>query len=198
MFERFDGSNRQPRSVQTEALKWLSDNWNTGKFFAIQAPTGAGKSAISKAIMDEFRQVAYLAPNNVLIEQITGSYPELNSLIGAEHYRCKEDESLSCREKSKLVKHYCGDCPYRDAVNRATEGEATAFNPMSYYYMRRREGWTPPKVIVIDEAHSFAECLKLLVTFELNYEKYKWPDTTSAVDLIKWAEGWLKTCEKVR
>ena len=197
MFEGFDGSNRKPRQVQVDALKWLSDNWNDYKFFAIQAPTGSGKSAISKAIMNEIGSAAYLAPNNVLIEQMVSAYLGLNSLIGAEHYRCKEDESVSCRERAKMVKHYCGDCEYRSAINRATEGEATAFNPMSYYYMRRREGWVKPKVIVIDEAHSFPECLKLLVSFELNYEKYKWPETTNAVDLIKWAEGWLKSCEKV-
>ena len=95
MFEGFDGSNRKPRQVQVDALKWLSDNWNDYKFFAIQAPTGSGKSAISKAIMNEIGSAAYLAPNNVLIEQMVSAYLGLNSLIGAEHYRCKEDESVS-------------------------------------------------------------------------------------------------------
>ena len=198
MFEKFDGTGRSPRPVQIKALKWLEDNWIGGpKFLAINLPTGGGKSFLARSIINEFGDVAYLAPNNVLIDQIIETYPLMNSLIGANHYKCKEDPAFTCRERAKLGENHCGACPYQDALSRATSGEATAFNPLSYYYMRMRKGWEPPKVIVIDEAHSFSECIKTLVSFKLSKQKYKYPDTLNVLDLIEWSKEQIKTCEKV-
>lgn len=49
LLKRFDGSGRQPRPLQVEALGWVADNWSSPGL-VIQAGTGTGKQAIARAL----------------------------------------------------------------------------------------------------------------------------------------------------
>jgi len=168
LLKTFDGSSRQPRPLQVEALGWVADNWKSPGL-VMQLPTGVGKSAIARAIQLQ-TGAAIITPNNHLLDQYGDSYPELNTLRGAATYDCGYAEDHS----------NCGDgCKYGQARSRA-EVEATVYNPISYIY-----GPVDNDVLVIDEAHKLPEFLRLLINYKFSRAKYNPPKNPDA--------GWIRS-----
>lgn len=161
LLNHLDGSGRPPRDVQITALKWIEENWDSGKHLVISAPTGAGKSMLARTL-----QIAtgspIIAPNNDLVRQYAASYPELNKYIGQEHYRC-EVFRMTCRTAQRMTNcdgSGCGGCPLRQSRERAMNG-STVFNPLSLWHLIRQEGYEYDCTIV-DEAHSVLNMLRTL------------------------------------
>ena len=167
MFEKFDGSAREPRAAQIATLSWLADNWGC-RFLALQEPTGTGKSAIARAIQLE-TDAAIITPNNALLDQYGRSYPELNTLRGAATYPCGYGEDHS----------HCDDsCEYRRARVRA-ETEPTVYNPMSYIY-----GPIDAGTVIVDEAHKLIDFLRLLIGYSFPKTRYN-PPTQPDVNWVR-------------
>jgi len=154
----FDGSDREPRASQIEALSWLADNWSSPGL-VLQLPTGIGKSAIARAIQLQ-TGAAILTPNNELLKQYAGSYPDLNTLMGSANYECADGGDHDD----------CIDCGYAKARSRATR-EPTVYNPLSYIYSPTRAD-----CVVVDEAHKLLDFLRLLVSYRFSKAKYKYPE----------------------
>jgi hypothetical protein len=168
-------------------LKWLEENWNSCDVFAICSPVGSGKTALARAIQVETGAVV-LAPENVLVKQALETYPDINYLIGRKHYTCHKDKTLSCEDKYLLRgESVCSKCQYTSARKRAMLGEATMFNPISYYYVNQHPDWATPEVIVVDEAHKLNELLELISGEEFGVT-FKPPAGMDQMELVAWLE----------
>lgn len=171
LLKKFDGSGRQPRPLQVEALGWVADNWSSPGL-VIQAGTGTGKQAIARALQIATGG-AILVPNNALVDQAQETYPNLNTLKGAEHYKCgiggdHED---------------CTDCGYAKAKQRARSGEPTLFNPLSYVY-----SGCYTDTVIVDEAHKLEGFLRLLITYKFSQMKYSPPKNADAAWVARKAQ----------
>ena len=169
LIAEFDGSGREPRPLQVEALAWIAERLGS-KPLVIQAPTGVGKSGIARAVQREFGG-AIIVPQNVLLDQYVTTYPDVNALKGQECY------------PPDLVQ-------YEANKQRVLDSEPTIFNPLSLYYAR-----VAYDVNIVDEAHKLPEMLELLTSSELSYSRWMYPGTSKAA-LIPWFEGMSKSCAK--
>jgi Rad3-related DNA helicase len=106
---------------------------------------------------------------------------------------------MSCVDKREIFNHYCEDCHYVNCLNKAVQGHDTFYNPLSFFYMRLREGWFFPPFIVVDEAHTIVESLRTLVCERLSKKRYRWPAYESEVQIIKWMGTFIEklksTCQ---
>lgn len=167
----YDGTGRQPREIQLEALNWIKENLSA-KVLAMNLPTGAGKSLIAKTIANKFG-AHVITPANALIDQYSEIYPDHNALKGKRHYTCAS--GLSCQEWTNVLQQKpCPNCPYQVAKQRALE-EPTFFNPLSYHYLRAVPQWVSPRTLVIDEAHQLGSMLLMLCGVRLPFSRYKFP-----------------------
>lgn len=194
--KRFDGTGRTPRPVQTDALQWLSVNWETSSAFAISAPVAAGKSALAKAI-SVATGAHIITPTNLLVDQYHDIYPTMNFLKGKQHYTCSPQ--MSCYEwVNECEQPACNGCPYVAAKDRAAY-QPTFFNPMSYWYFTMTEGFEPPEVLVVDEAHTLASSLLLLCGVRIRKSEYQFPkDTNDELTLIRWLDNIIENLNKLR
>ncbi len=182
---KFDGTGRTPRQVQVDALNWLADGWETSRIDVIQAPVGAGKSAIARAI-----QIAtgahIITPSNILVNQYHGDFPDVNVLKGKTHYDCRFS-GLNCSEwQDALEQKPCEGCPYTTCKKAALKGEPTFFNPISLYYTTRHLDWNPPKVLVVDEAHQLGSMILMLTGTRLRKSVYKFDErATNEIFLVE-------------
>jgi Rad3-related DNA helicase len=191
---KFDGTGRAPRQQQRDAMEWLAKGWEQSKIDVINAPVGSGKSAIARAI-----QLAtgapVITPSNVLVNQYHDDYPTVNILKGKAHYQCKM--GLTCHEwQNTLEQKPCEGCPYSTCKRAALDSKPTFFNPISLYYTTRHEDWTPPDVIVVDEAHQLGSMISMLTGTRLRQSLYKFDDRCVnelfLVDFLKDAERKLR------
>lgn len=185
----FDGSGRTPRDVQKQILEWMDANWQH-KILAGNFPVASGKSSIAQAI-SLVTGAHIITPSNLLIDQYRRDYPKKNFLKGKTHYNCSS--GYSCHDwTATLDQKACSDCPYT-ACKKAALTEATFFNPMSLFYLTQAEGWEPPKVLVVDEAHTLPSMILLLCGVRLRYSMYKFPESaTNTVFLARWMGDQVK------
>ncbi len=190
----FDGSGREPRDVQVQALTWLQENWDKSKYFVLSMDTGSGKQAVARAIQ-KATQARVLVPQNTLIDQALEQYPNINYLIGREHYRCCKFPEMSCQTRYELG-HKCTNCTYQRAIAKALEGEETFFNPISYHFFKTRQPNDFNGVIVIDEAHLLVDQLKGLCAERISRRNYKYPESLAPIELIVYFDDLKKKAEK--
>lgn len=186
-FENFDGSQRQPRAIQKEALNWIADNWSSPVIIA-NLPTGVGKSAILKAIQVSNPNSYGIVPSNILLDQYTETYPSLNYLKGIERYTCIDDSDYTCQDRKNLKIPPCRGCTYKSCRSRAFV-EPTVFNPISYYYFSVGKTFQTPEILIIDEAHQLIDTLMLLVDFSFKKSKYSYPNMETETQLIEWLKA---------
>lgn len=171
----FDGSDRNPRDIQVETLKWVKANWDSPGL-VVQAGTGTGKSAIARAIQLQ-TGASILTPNNALLMQYGESYPNLNTLMGAEHYKCSVGGDHDD----------CTDCEYAIARSRA-QVEPTVFNPLSYIFSKART-----KIVIIDEAHKLLDFLRLVVSYKFSKARYNPPKEPDFAWIRSKADAYFRT-----
>ena len=161
MFLRGDGTNNELRPAQKYVLEKIEQVWyKDTKPIVILGQTGLGKSMLAKCIQNQFRSVSITTPQNSLIKQYIEQYPDLNYWWGQEHFTCHKPD------------HHVDGCPYIVNRQKAIDGEATIFNPMSQYYLRRVNPSMPhSKVVVIDEAHAVLSMLYNLSTTEFTIDE---------------------------
>jgi Rad3-related DNA helicase len=186
MFHLGDGSGRELRPQQKQALDWLSQNWNRSNVFVINAPVGAGKSLICKAI-----QLAVsgdiINPNNVLVYQNVESYPGHNYLIGRSHYHCSACGRFPTAEDIHF--QYCPECPYPKHKARAIAGEHTFYNPYSLHFAKQNPTFKTKDVAIVDEFHQCIGMLRSLGAHSLEQSKWLFPNEISNdFQLMDWVK----------
>src|SRR4051812_21656735 len=80
-----------PRRGQIEAIRFVLDSFDAGKRFVIlEAPTGAGKSAIGLTVADVYSNSYYLTIQKILQAQIIRDYAGCGmvELKGRNAYPC--------------------------------------------------------------------------------------------------------------
>lgn len=187
-----------PRKVQIDAVTWLESNWSSGtRCKILSLPTGSGKSLIAKTISSyneskELRTVI-ITPQNMLIDQYIGDFPELNFLKGRQHYTCESIKD-TCEvgfELNKESKLSCEKCPYASAKTRCYTDLTTIFNPISYYLLTRDYSYSEdtPKLnidtIIVDEIQTLSSFLRELSTVKLWSHDIVWvPGVTSSIPKV--------------
>lgn len=156
-----DGSDRVLRDVQVQALNWLEKYIPTNKQLFINAPTGSGKSFMTRTLQ-RYENGPIVCPNNILARDYVNNYPSLNLLIGKNHYKCADFSSTCVDAKLKLnyPGHMCRACPLSNSRERFYDGESSVCNPMSLYFHKKLHG-AENNIAYVDEAHA---CLSLIRT----------------------------------
>ncbi len=157
---------------------------------AINAPTGVGKSAITRAIQLAHPGTVAIVPTNILLDQYTATYSDLNYVKGRDHYECKV-EGYTCEERKEAKHKPCTDCPYVSCRVAARQGASTVFNPISYFYFQDPKA-DPPDVLVVDEAHKLPELLMLLTGCSFRKGYYDYPsDISNEIEMAQWLRDLL-------
>ncbi len=145
------------RPVQKAALEIIARMFHEGnRFSIIEAPTGAGKSALAfttariGATLDdgEFSPGAYiLTPHNNLAEQMTSDFGSLGlaSLKASKHY--DPVSPSNCRQDI---------CTYEQAKTRFFE---TPLDVTNYSYFLRARRLPQGPVLILDEGHNLERIL---------------------------------------
>lgn len=163
---KFDGSGRKPRQTQVDALNWIHDNFqNSNSPLVIEAGVGCGKTALLRAAQLHYGG-SITTSQNTLVAQYKSDYPNLNVIIGMQHYRCHE-YLTRCGYAS--VRYRCrggvdSRCEMRNVRDRFSQGEPTLFNTMSLYVTRKRNGLATDTTYV-DEAHQLISVARQASTF---------------------------------
>lgn len=166
LVERFDGSGRQPRKTQVDALQWIHSNFPTSNSpLVIEAGVGCGKTALLRAAQLEYGG-SIATSQNTLVSQYQSDYPNLNVIIGMQHYRCSE-YLTRCGYASQ--RYRCrgavdSPCKMRLVRDRFAAGAPTLFNTMSLYVTRKRGG-LPTDTTYIDEAHQLVSVARQSSTY---------------------------------
>lgn len=187
MFQKFDRSGRKPRDVQIEALKWLNDNWRKAVVFGIRADTGSGKSAIGRAIMEPFGG-HYITPSNMLLDQVSCTYPGLPAVKGYQNFTCYKYPDLDCSAAKMLCGKPCYNCPSAMARKRAIDEPMAIFNPVSYHALKHNRDFKEPKVLVVDEAHALARTALLFADVKFICKDFLMPRLKSPIEIKTWAD----------
>lgn len=169
ILEHFPPSMK-PRPGQVEALARIDEAFRRGqRFFVYEGPTGAGKSAVAKTILNRYGTGIITSPLNMLVGQYAND-PELAPLPevrGKATYQCRvfstSNFSPNCEEVEDAAgwqahSDRCAD--YIPARNIFWQSPQSVTNPHFLYYAPAIEGacW-PRKVLVIDEAHKIEAAL---------------------------------------
>jgi Rad3-related DNA helicase len=166
LLQTFDGSGRQPRPTQVDALNWIHDNFGkTNSPLVIEAGVGCGKTALLRATQLHYGG-SIATSQNTLVSQYKSDYPNLNVIIGMQHYRCHE-YLTRCGYASQ--RYQCrggvdGRCEMRNVRDRFSQGAPTLFNTMSLYVTRKRNG-LPTNTTYVDEAHQLISVARQASTY---------------------------------
>jgi ATP-dependent DNA helicase DinG len=164
-----DGTGRQLRQGQVDALTWVHKNWKSNNHLILQAGVGAGKSNIIKSMQDYFGG-NIVTSQNALIEQYVKDYPQLNKVIGRQHYKCHV-EGGSCGYYS-MAKSCRGDAYLPCPLKKSRENIKThsIFNAMSAF-MLRKQYKVSGGINYVDEAHTLLSMVRLMGTHTIVPQK---------------------------
>jgi len=191
LIKNFDRSGRKPRQHQITGLQYIEDTW-ASPTTVLQAGTGVGKSGIGVALILEHGGV-YVVPTNVLMDQLIRDYPNINYLKGMDHYTCSrlpDNPKLNCSDAKEIYGTSCPiECDYQRSVQRCLDGEPTFVNPFSYIFVKKREGFKQPNVMVVDECHTLLNSFMLMSGATLNPKVYGKPKSLTTPDTLIWLGG---------
>jgi Rad3-related DNA helicase len=164
---------------------WKADN----RPIVIQASVGSGKSLIARMIQLELGG-AIVTPQNNLLRQYIKDYPNLNYWWGKNHFKCHDrGGQTSCGYVvDELRLPPCARCPYANNRNRALSGEPTIYNPLSLYYLRKRNIDFPSyRVIVVDEAHAVLNMIMNMSGKDFDVQDHPNPtELLKGYNLVPW------------
>lgn len=179
-----------PRPMQAQLLETLADVWDQYDVFVVTAPTGAGKTAISKTIMDWTGKASYIAPTNQLIDQFLGEFPETHALHSIERYQCIDYEWQSCGKTRRKEGGFCRGCPCAADIRQATWRNASGIYNYWTYLARRNELYRP--TLIVDEAHNLIELIQGLNAERIWQHQAKYPNSL-VTEKPHTIAGWIES-----
>jgi len=146
------------REGQYEAVQWILEN--QGNMMILQAPTGSGKTGLSKAVSSQEQTTAICRTKSLQVENYQNTY-DFDVLFGKANYQCKHhnfsgktcEAGLSDPEKSCDLDHVC---PYRVAKRIVMNSNKASLN-YAYWLSAQWTRLRPPKVLFLDEAHQLSD-----------------------------------------
>jgi ATP-dependent DNA helicase DinG len=146
------------RAGQREAIDAAREAFDDGKrFVVIEAPTGAGKSAIAVTLAREATSSYLLTAQKILQDQYVRDFPDLALMKGRSNYEClvvpTHAAAAPCIAGRRFPK--CDYCPYFTAKDEAAAAANTTLN-YAYYLaeLNYSGGFGPRELLVLDEAHN--------------------------------------------
>ena len=152
-----------PREGQLDALDKIETAFEAGKrFFVLEGPTGFGKSALAKAVLNIYGKGFITSPINTLVKQYSEDRTlELTEVRGQSTYTCRVFKEFDCATASdKFPDHgeRCAD--YILARNAFWTARQSVTNLHFLFHAPPIEGACYPRdVLVIDEAHNLEDTL---------------------------------------
>lgn len=153
----------KPREGQLEALEKIQHAFDSGKrFFVLEGPTGFGKSALAKAVLNHYGKGFITSPLNSLVRQYTeDEHLDLVEVRGQSTYSCRAFKGMDCEKAGDSFEDHKAKCmdyiPARDAF---WTSHHSVTNMHFLYYAPPIDGaFFPRDVLVIDEAHNLENTL---------------------------------------
>ena len=152
-----------PREGQLDALDKIQTAFKAGKrFFVLEGPTGFGKSAVAKAVVNIYGKGFITSPINTLVTQYSQDPAlELTEVRGQSTYTCKVFKNFDCETASDIFPDHSGRCAdYIPARNAFWTARQSVTNLHFLFHAPPIEGAVYPRdVLVIDEAHNLEDIL---------------------------------------
>lgn len=196
-----------PRQVQKDALKWLESVWDSpNQCKILSMAVGAGKSLVAKSIsaFNESKglKTAIITPQNILIDQYTRDFIDINFLKGRQHYHCStvKDSCEVGMDFAKTMNKSCLNCPYNKAKAACYNTNTTIFNPISYFLLQKETHSTvgldikyAVDTIIVDEVQALSGFLRDLSTVKIWGHDLQWlPGVTASIpNTIKLLEAYM-------
>jgi Rad3-related DNA helicase len=160
------------RDGQREALHAARAAFDAGhRVVALEAPTGAGKSAIAVALAREAGSAYLVTHQKLLQDQYLRDFPDLTSLKGRANYDCLVADTHAAAAPCLLGRTFpaCDDCPYFTAKDAALAAHGTVMNyPYLLAEANHAGGFGPRELLVLDEAHGVEAALMRFVEVRLS------------------------------
>lgn len=172
------------RDFQKETLELLQANWDKHDIFTIVAPTAYGKTAISKTFLNALRSASYIVPNNMLVNQMTETFPDTRTLHRLDSYYCAEWKRPCSATKARL-KSFCKGCTCSNDL--ATAKYKRGPGVYNYHTYMAHKLYRP--TLIVDEAHLLVPMLQQMGEVVLWHHDVKYPLNAYRQDqLLAWAE----------
>jgi len=151
------------RDGQREALDAVRGAFDRGsRVVALEAPTGAGKSAIAVALARDAGDAYLITHQKLLQDQYLRDFPDLASLKGRANYECLIADTHAAAAPCLVGRTLpaCDDCPYFTAKDVALAAHATVMNyPYLLAEANHAGGFGTRELLVLDEAHGVEAAL---------------------------------------
>jgi len=163
------------RAGQREALDAAREAFADGrKVVVIEAPTGAGKSAIAVTLAREANSAYLLTAQKVLQEQYQRDFDDLALLKGRANYACEVAPTHAGAAPCMIGRSFpeCADCGYFRAKERAMAAPRALLNYAYFLHELNYAGaFRPRELLVLDEAHNAESMLMGFVQVSLSDEQ---------------------------
>ena len=137
----------------------------------VEAPTGAGKSAIAVALTREAQSAYIVTAQKILQEQYLRDFPELALMKGRANYPCLVAPTHAAAAPCIAGRRFpeCDDCPYFTAKDVAINASGAIMN-YAYYLaeLNYSAGFSTREVLVLDEAHNTEAALMTFIEVSLS------------------------------
>jgi len=200
------GWTPRPEQVRlyNETVKAFAD----GKRVVIMdAPTGLGKSAVARALLNDYGTGVVITATKQLQQQYIRDFPEMSKLVGRGNFECvlgnaSCDAGFYRRNPNKRSRSYCQNCPYQEHVAQALGAEFYVANYASALWTASAD--YQRGILVIDEGHRTET--ELLQALCVNIPQKWWeqidfspPDDPDDTDeLFAWVEDFLEELKEQR
>ncbi len=186
------------RPGQQEALDAAREAFDGGKrFVVLEAPTGAGKSALAVTLAREAASAYLVTAQKLLQDQYLGDFPDLASMRGRSNYECLVADTHAAEAPCTVgvTLPGCEACPYFTAKDEAIAASRTVLNyPYALAEAQHAGMFEPRELLVLDEAHGIEAALMRFVQVELDDASFRRaglsatvPQGDHAWTLIEWA-----------
>ena len=141
------------------------------RFVVVEAPTGAGKSAIAVALAREAKSADVLTNQKILQDQYVNDFPDLALMKGRANYDCLVAPTHAAAAPCIAGKRVpaCEECPYFTAKDVAMAANVTTLN-YAYFLaeLNYAGGFKERELLVLDEAHNVEGALMGFVQVALS------------------------------
>lgn len=176
------------RKEQKYVLNKIYNNYDDYDYFVIEAPTGTGKSAIAKTLIDFVNKSVILTSTKYLQEQYEKEFKGLLSVKGQSNYKCMVNPELTCdRGPCKFnfdIKQEClfhNKCIYYNKIKQIEniDNFVTSYSFFLSNYsdklissnFKNSKSFKKFDLMILDECHLLENNLISNVGFKINISK---------------------------
>lgn len=172
------------RKEQEYILNKIYDNYDKYKYFVIEAPTGTGKSAIAKTLMNINKKNILLTSTKYLQNQYETEFKDFLSIKGQSNYCCDLDNNVTCDKAvckiNTSIRKTCNNCSYYNKLENVDNAKFIITSYSSFLtnpylknvsYSSFKNKLEKYDLMVLDECHLLENNLISDVGFVINIKK---------------------------